>query len=202
MQQVHEPEALNEKKAGDIMSLKLITAPALDPVTVNEMREYLRIDGNEFDTTIGNLIKAARDAAQDYQNRAFYTQTLELSFDRFPQMPVKIPKPPLQNLVSVKYVNADGIEASMELADFAVDKRSEPGRVTFKAGKSWPSVQLQPIDSVIFQFTAGHNDINKVPNTVKLAYMVFITHRFENPGSEDIPQAFYTLLGSDRLVPV
>lgn len=184
------------------MSLKLITAPTLDPVTVAEMKEYLRIDGNEFDTTVANLIKAARDAAQDYQNRTFYTQTLELSFDRFPGMPVKIPRPPLQNLVSVKYINAEGIETAMDLNDFVVDKRSEPGRVTFKSGKSWPSVQLQPIDSVIFQFAAGNSDINKVPNTVKLAYMVFITHRFENPGSEDIPQAFYTLLGSDRLVPV
>ncbi len=184
------------------MSLKLITAPSLDPVTLEEMREYLRADGAEFDITIPRLIKAAREAAQNYQNRAFYTQTWELSFDVFPRMPLKIPLPPLQNLVSVKYTDKDGTEKAMNLNDFIVDKRSEPGRIAFKQGKSWPSVELQPIDSVVIQFTAGYTDINKIPNTVKLAYMVFIAHRHDNPGSEDIPQAFYSLLGPERVVPV
>jgi uncharacterized phiE125 gp8 family phage protein len=184
------------------MGLKLITAPTLDPVTVTEMKEYLRIDGAEFDITISNLIKAAREAAQDFQNRAFYTQTWELSFDSFPCMPVELPLPPLQNVVSVKHFDKDGLETAMNLSDFVIDKRSEPGRIAFKPGKSWPSVQLQPIDSVVIQFTAGHNDISKVPYSVKLAYMVFITHRFENPGSQDIPQAFYSLLRAERMKPI
>jgi uncharacterized phiE125 gp8 family phage protein len=185
------------------LSLKLITAPAQDPVTLPEFKEYQRgIDGNDFDITITTLTKAAREAAQDYQNRAFFTQTYELSFDSFPNMPIKIPRPPLQSLVAVKYTDVNGLETTMNINDFVIDKRSEPGRIAFKSGKQWPSVKLQEIDSVVFQFIAGHSDINKVPNVVKLAYMVFITHRLDNPGSDDIPQAFYSLLGTDRLVPV
>ncbi len=184
------------------MGLKLVTVPTQDPVTLQEIKEYLRVDGTEFDTTISNIIKAARDAARDYQNRAFFTQTWELSLDEYPAMPLKIPLPPLQNVVSVKYTDETGKETAMDLNDFVIDKRSEPGRITFKAGKSWPSVKLQPIDAVVIQFTAGNNDINKVSNSVKLAYMVFITHRFENPGSDDIPKAFYSLLSPERLMPV
>jgi uncharacterized phiE125 gp8 family phage protein len=191
-------------------SLKLITAPAQDPVTVAEMKAYLRVDGNDFDTTIGNLIKAAREAAQDYQNRAFFTQTWELSFDRFPYIHAgcryapgcEIPFPPLQSVQSVKYYDQNGTETTMDLANFIIDKRSEPGRIILKSGLRWPSVTLQEIDSFIVQFTAGYNDVNKIPNAVKLAYMLFVTHRFENPGSEDIPQAFYSLLSPERLVPV
>lgn len=184
------------------MGLKLVASPSADPVTVNEMREYGRADGAEFDITVASLIKAAREAAQDFQNRAFYTQTWELSFDSFPAMPIKIPLPPLQNIVSVKYTDKDGTETAMNLSDFVIDKRSEPGRIAFKKGKSWPTVELQPIDSVVIQFTAGNSDISKIPNTVKLAYMVFITHRLDNPGSEDIPEAFYSLLRSERVKPI
>lgn len=166
------------------------------------MKEYLRVDGNNFDVTISNLIKAAREASQNYQNRAFFTQTWELSFDSFPDTPIRIPLPPLQSIVSVKYTDENGLEVTMSLTDFVIDKRSEPGRIAFKFGGQWPVVTLQLIDSVVIQFTAGYTDINKVPNAVKLAYMVFISHRFENPGTEDIPQAFYSLLGAERLVPV
>lgn len=184
------------------MGLRLVTAPTQDPVTVTEMKEYLRVDGSELDTTIGNLIKAAREAAQNYQNKVFFTQTWELSFDRFPTMPVKIPLPPLQGLESVKYIDSDGTEHVMDLNDFIVDKRSEPGRVTLKTGKSWPCVQLQAIDSVIFRFTAGHDSVNKIPHTVKLAYMLYVTYFLDHPDAEEPPQAFYVLLGSDRVVPV
>ena len=187
-------------KAGDKVNLKLIAAPTLDPVTIQEMREYLRVDGAEFDITLSNLIKAARDAAQEFQNRAFYTQTWELSFDHFPVMPIKIPRPPLQSILSVKYYDKDGAEHSMDLNDFVIDKRSEPGRLAFKSGKSWPNVELQPIDSVVIRFTAGYDDISKIPSTVKLAYQVFITHRIDNPGSNDIPEAFYSLLRPERVM--
>ena len=184
------------------VGLKLVAEPTADPVTVSEIREYARIDGTEQDITIGNLIKAAREAAQSYQNRAYFTQTWELSFDSFPSMPVEIPRPPLQDLVSVKYIDIDGIEHTMDLNDFIVDKRSEPGRVMFKHGKCWPNVQLQPIDSVIFQFKAGYDNVNKIPYTVKLAYMVYITYFIDHPDADEPPKAFYTLLGADRMMPV
>jgi uncharacterized phiE125 gp8 family phage protein len=187
------------------LALKLITAPTQDPVTTTmpEFKEYNRgIDGNDFDNAVGMLIKAAREAAQNYQNRAFFTQTWELTFDRFPCMPIEIPLPPLQSITSVKYTNSEGIETAMNLTDFVIDKRSEPGRIAFKSGKHWPAVTLQSIDSVVIQFIAGYNDITKVPTAVKLAYMVFVTHRLANPEGEDIPQAFYSLLGPERLRPV
>jgi uncharacterized phiE125 gp8 family phage protein len=166
------------------------------------MREYVRADGSELDTTIANLLKAAREACQNYQNRAYYTQTWELSFDTFPCMPVRIPLPPLQSVVSVKCTDSDGKETAMDINDFIVDKRSEPGRITLKSGKSWPYVKLQEIDSVVIQFIAGFTDITKVSNNVKLAYMLYITWFIDHPDATEIPQAFYDLLAPERLVPV
>jgi uncharacterized phiE125 gp8 family phage protein len=184
--------------------LKLITPPTTDPVTVAEMKPYARgaADSPDLDSTVGTLIKAAREAAQNFQNRAYFTQTWEMSFDSFPAIPLKIPLPPLQSVTSVKYVDENGTEHIMDLADFIVDTDSEPGRIAFRRGKSWPSVSLQDINAVKIRFVAGYNDINKVPNVVKLAYMVYVTHRLENPEVNAPPDAFYNLLWPERLVPV
>jgi uncharacterized phiE125 gp8 family phage protein len=148
------------------------------------------------------LIKSARETAQNFQNRAYFTQTWEASFDFFPAMPLKIPRPPLQSVESIKYVDENGTEIAMNLADFIIDTDSEPGRIAFKRGKCWPSVVLQDINGLKIRFVAGHNDINKVPNAVKLAYMVYVTHRLENPEVNAPPDAFYNLLWPERLVPV
>lgn len=173
-------------------------------MTIQEQatKEYLRLDGSESDNNISKLLKTAREAAESFQNRAYITQTWELSFDTFPQMPLEMPKPPLQSLVSVKLYDADGIEVSINITDFIVDADSEPGRITFKSEKTWPSITLREINAVKFQFKAGYTDASKVPETVKQAILVHTDHRYENPDGDDTPQAFYTLLWTDRIVPV
>ncbi|MDF2889786.1 MAG: hypothetical protein K0R80_153 [Clostridia bacterium] len=162
----------------------------------------MRLDGSESDNNIAKLLRTAREAAESFQNRAYLTQTWELSFDTFPAMPLEMPKPPLQSLVSVKLYNADGAEVSMDITDFIVDTDSEPGRITFKSGKTWPSITLREINAVKFQFKAGYTDASKVPELVKTAILVYADHRYENPDGDDVPEAFYTLLWTNRIVPV
>lgn len=184
------------------MGLKLITAPVEEPLTINEVKEYLRIDGTDFDNLLTSLIKSAREAAESFQNRVYITQTWELTLDYFPTLPLKFPKIPLQSVTSIKYFDINGIETTWDVSNYIVDSDSEPGRIAFSYGKSWPSVSLRPINAVKIQYIAGYGDSTDVPENVKLAMMVFIAHRFENPEQQDIPEAFYNLLWPDRMVPV
>lgn len=184
------------------MSLIRITGPTTEPVTLEKMKESLRMDGTESDNTITDLIKAAREAAEEFQNKAYFTQTWELSFDSLPSMPLTIPMPPLQSLTSVKLYDENGTEVSMNIDDFILDKRSEPGRIAFKKDKAWPSIKLQSIDAVVFQFVAGYSDMSKVPEKVKQAIELYSTYFYDHPDAEEPPEAFYNLLWPDRLVPV
>lgn len=165
-------------------------------------KEYLRIDGTDSDNQVAILLKSAREAAESFQNKAYLTQTWELSFDTFPEIPIQVPRPPLQSLVSVKLYNSAGEEVAVDIADFIVDSDSEPGRITFKSGKTWPSITLREINAVKFQFKAGYTEASKVPESVKIAILIYASHRYENPDGEDVPQAFYNLLWSNRIVPV
>ena len=57
------------------MSLQLITPPSAEPISLTDMKLYLRIDGTTYDTLLTSLLAAARDYAQRRQRRAYLTQT-------------------------------------------------------------------------------------------------------------------------------
>jgi uncharacterized phiE125 gp8 family phage protein len=184
------------------MGLKLVMAPSEEPVSLAEVKAYLRIDGTDFDTLLTGLIKAAREYCENFQNRAFVTQTWELTMDEFPDLPLKLPKPPLQSVVSIKYTDQNGAETVFDPSNYLVDPVSEPGRIAFAYGKSWPSVTLQPVNGVKIQFVAGYGAASAVPENVKQAMMIFVANRFENPDREDVPDVVHSLLWPERIVPV
>jgi len=184
------------------MALKLITPPASEPVSLDEAKAYLRIDTNDEDALISGLIAAAREYCESFQNRAYITQTWELSFDDFPNMPLKLPRPPLVSVESVKVIDTTGAEITLDTSDYIVDTDSEPGRIAFASGKCWPSVELSPVNAVKIRYTAGYDDAQKVPQSVKQAMLIYIAHRYENPDTDDVPEVVRTLLWPDRVVPI
>ena len=46
------------------MALKLVTAPAMEPMSLDEAKTYLRVEHNDEDEFIAGLIVAARQAAE------------------------------------------------------------------------------------------------------------------------------------------
>jgi len=193
------------------MALKLITPPASEPITLAEAKPHLRVDITDDDTLITNLIIAARQYCEKFQNRAYITQTWELWLDVWPEKDyITIPLPPLQSVVHVKYYGTDDTEYTMDTADYFVDTKSEPGRVALAYGKSWPTTTLRPANGVAVQFTAGYGDAaSAVPETVKQAMYLLIGHWYENREatlagtvSREVEFAVHSLLWQERIVPV
>lgn len=189
-----------------MMVLRLITAPTAEPVTLAEMQTHIRDTTGDFDGIITGLIKAGREAAEDYQNRRYITQTWELTLDTLPKIPLKLGDPPLQSVEFVRLYDVDGNETDVPVTDFTIDCDSEPGRITFKQGKCWPSIQLRDINCFKVQFKVGllNTDVAKIPEKVKLAIKLFVSYYLDNPDAalDQPPAAFYNLLGSDRRIPV
>lgn len=169
-------------------------------MTQEEVKITARITGSDFDVDIPGLIKAAREEAEKFQGIYYMTQTWEQSFNCFPQMPIEVKRAPLQSLVSVKLIDENGAEITIDINEFIVSTRSN--KIAFKPSKTWPSIMLQSFDSVIFQFKVGFSDVSEVSESVKLAIKLYVCHRLENPDEESIPDAFYNLLWPDRKVPV
>src|SRR5574341_1423176 len=117
------------------MNLRVITPPATEPVSVETVKSHLRIDLEAEDALLDIYIAAARERGEGLARRAFLTQTLELTVDAWPADGLlKLPRPPLQSVTSVKYLDRNGVEAPW--TDYQVDARSEPGQIYFQ---SFPS---------------------------------------------------------------
>ena len=66
------------------MSFQLITAPATEPVTLDEARSHLRVDFLDDDALIVALITAARLHAEMLTGRSFITTRWKAVLDSFP----------------------------------------------------------------------------------------------------------------------
>jgi SPP1 family predicted phage head-tail adaptor len=75
-------------------SLTVETAPAVEPVTLTEAKQHLRVDIDDDDTYIEALIVAARQYAEEYLDRALISQQLAVRMDTFPYE-FELPRPPM-----------------------------------------------------------------------------------------------------------
>lgn len=163
------------------MALKLITAPAAEPVSASEAKAHMRVDTSADDTYIGTLITVARQNVEAHLRRALISQTWELVLDGFPAGMVRLPKPPLASVTSIKYTDVDGVEATFSSAKYLVDTDSEPGRVVLKTGQTWPAVTLQEASAVRVRYVAGYGAAGSaVPQAIRQAILLVIGSLYEN----------------------
>ncbi|MGB9826601.1 MAG: head-tail connector protein [Desulfofundulus sp.] len=187
--------------------LVLITPPVAEPISLAEAKAHLRVDIIDDDNLITALITAAREYCEGFQNRAYITQTWQLWLDAWPEdSEIRIPRPPLQAVNSIKYYSADNAEYVLPPSDYIVDKVGEPGRIVLAYGKSWPSITLRPANAVCVEFKAGYgDDAGKVPQKVKDAMIIHIKLHYDDYRPEErqkMEEARDRLLWQDRVVPV
>jgi uncharacterized phiE125 gp8 family phage protein len=191
------------------MALKIATPPTVEPVSATEAKLHLKMDATTDDTLIANLITAARETVEAIARRALITQTWDLVMDEWPAGDeLMIPLPPLQTIVSVKYVTQNGLLATpttFAVANYAVDTYSEPGRMKLVYGAAWPGDSLYTLNGVIVRFTAGFGVAVNVPLKYKQAILLLVGHWYANReqvvsgGSpQEIPFGVKALLWLDR----
>lgn len=182
-----------------MLKLKLITPPAVEPVTAEEAKGQLRIDDDDttFDTQLDVLIHAARQWCEEYQNRAYITQEWELALDRWPcGRYIRLPRPPLIEVESITVTNSDGIDTPY--SDYTVDDYSEPARII----GMWPHSKLAETNGIVIRYEAGYGESpDEVPKKIRQAIMLLALHWFEN-GMCEPPPAVLWLLAQDRVIPI
>jgi uncharacterized phiE125 gp8 family phage protein len=181
------------------MGLRVITLPAVEPLTLEQAQEYLKTDEN-----VTALIKAAREYCENYQNKKYMPQTLELILDRFPCKPeIEFSDcSPIQSVTSVKYYGTDNMEYTFDASNYIVDIDSFVARIVLAYGKTWPSIQLRPANGVVIRFEAGYDT---VPETVKQAMVLHMKTLYDNQSPEvkaRWEKARDALLGMRRRIPV
>lgn len=87
--------------------LKQETAPASEPLTLTEAKDYLKVSGADDDTLISNLIVAARQAAEKFLKISLISQSWKLSYDQYAPSVIILPMGRAQSITSVKAISRD-----------------------------------------------------------------------------------------------
>src|ERR1700749_3815572 len=146
------------------MTLRLITPPASNPVSLDEVRAFLRLTDTSQDGLItGLLATAVLDVQSDVQ-RYYVTQTAEWVIDRW-QACLRIPIAPVaaDGIVSIKYVDTNNVQQTLDPSLYVVRTSGPTVNIEPVIGTIWPILSIKPAsEPIIIRFEAG-TDAKDVP---------------------------------------
>ena len=188
------------------MKVSLVTsAPAAYPVSLNEAKAQLRIVSADttYDTEITRLITAATQWVEARYQISIITQTRKQLQDNFYErypiyrgdsqrwyslFPVVLLKPPIQSIVTFAYTDQSGANQTLT----AGTDYTAYGTMTPTIGaqdiencrlipiNKWPTFWFIP-DAIRITYKAGFGDDSTfVPETIKTAVLMVLSHFFEN----------------------
>jgi len=196
-------------------ALTLVIAPETEPLTAAELVPYLRIETPEEDSEeekyLNALIKTAREYCEEYQRRAYITQTWKLSLSAWPHGCIGLPKGSLQSVTSIVYKDSAGAEHTLTAGtDYIVSTTGIVGRVSPPYGGSWPTASLYPLDPISITYKCGYGDsAADIPERAKQAMRLLISHWYDQRApvligsvSNEIEFTVHALLAMDRIAVV
>lgn len=168
------------------MSLTRITAPALEPITLAEARAQCRCDGTDEDALLTIYIQTARQHAEGLLESALITQTWEQTLDAFPTDEIKLLKPPVLSITSVKYVDSSSVVQTITSTDYVLDAATLPGWLLPADGVAWPQTN-DVINAVRIRYTAGFGPAaSDVPAPIRAWMLLTVGYLFAQREREDV----------------
>lgn len=160
---------------------QVITASSLEPVSISDTADHLRVAQSTEHPYIAGLISAARAWVEQYTGRTLMPTTLEAQYDNWPgNRQILIPLPPVTSVTSLKYIDKDGTENTVDSGDYLVDTVPAPGVLRLDYDASWPTATLQPGMPIRIRYVAGYVDRYRVPAPIKQAIYLLVGDMYEN----------------------
>jgi uncharacterized phiE125 gp8 family phage protein len=157
-----------------------VDGPAVEPVTLPDMKAYLRLDDDGQDDLVSGLIKAARLMVESVSRRILIEQRWRVVMDRWPQgRKVMLPLSPLLAVDRVRVLDAAGIATEVAAGSIEMDAASDPPCLVVSDAPA-PGKARNGIEIAL---RAGYGPSpDAVPATLRLAIKILVAHWFENRG--------------------
>jgi hypothetical protein len=197
---------------------RITSEPAAEPVSLADLKDFLRIDSTSEDSQISLLITVARQYIEQATGLALITQTWTLTMDQWPndgsqwwdgvrQGPISminggkasevyLPRYPLQSVTSITVEGSPVVVADL----FTVDTQRFPGRIVLKQSATLPTY-TETANAISIAYIAGFgDDSDDVPSTLKLAVLQLASNLYTHRGDECSVQRAYIDSGAQSLV--
>jgi len=163
------------------MAYKVTTAPASEPITLTEAKNWLKVSSSSEDDIITMLIESERQFLESKLNQKLVTQTIIQKIDSFPvgQNPIYLEANPVQSITSITYKDAIGSTDTFNSSNYTLDSTSGRARVYLKQDKEWPTL-ISEDESVTVEYVAGYGAESAVPPKLKRLLYHGIGYAYEN----------------------
>lgn len=162
------------------MSSILLTAPAAEPLALDDVRAFLRVDAYDDDELIAALVTAARLAVEAQTRRALITQGWRLTLDGWPvDGRIRVVPGPLRELTAARVYDLANNSYAVDLQHFVPDAGARELVVM-----TWALMQPTRIAAGIeLDLTVGYGDTAEdVPEPLRQAMRILVAHWYENRG--------------------
>lgn len=180
--------------------LTVSVAPTQEPVTLQEVKEYLRLEDSLDERNLQPIIESARRYAEEYLNRSLMSQTLVLEIDTLSDIDeplwegvrtgpymnshknyIVLPKPPVTSVTSIiTYDDAD-TATTFAASRYYVDSSREPARIVLRTGETFPTA-LRVANAIKVTYVAGHASPYNIPEPVRMGILQHIAYLYEHRG--------------------
>ena len=163
------------------MALTLVTGPTKEPLTLQQAKDHLRLDTDDDDLLVLDLIKAARTWVEGQTKRAIITQTWNYDIDyewpfKFGTPRITLPLNPVASVTSISYLDSDGASQTLASNQYAVAARTHGSFIVPAYDVEWPTVRCMP-SAITVRFVAGEASC---PKPLERAIAILVTHMYEN----------------------
>ena len=162
------------------MPLQLVSAPAIEPITLSEAKTHLRVDGATDDTLVNSLIVTSRLHIEAALSIALITQNWRLVLDCWPVGDtLNVPLRPLSAVTEVRVIDGQGVPKIIDAISYSVDLVSNVPRIISRSGY-WPMPGVRT-SGIEIDVAAGYGDTTvDVPQPIRQALLLLIAHWYEN----------------------
>ena len=162
------------------MIWKTTIQPTCEPVSVEEVKEYARIDGSEEDNLLTSLIESSRIDIENFLGKALINRTVELTFDNWPSHVVLLPMPPLVSITSVETTDEDDTDTTYAATNYYIRTEAIPGELIIKKESTLPTNTERDIGGYKITYIAGYGtNPEQVPAPIRKALKEFVTEIYE-----------------------
>ena len=137
-------------------SWQVTTQPAVEPVTVDELKDFARIDTTAEDTLIESFIQAVRMSTEEYLGRALISQTVTTVMDFWPGQVIELPRPPLISITGVYTVDEDDAETEYDSDNYYLNLTAIPGQLIIKRDSTPPVNTARDFGRFIIRSVHGY----------------------------------------------
>tara|TARA_Y100000310_G_scaffold239557_1_gene243187 strand:- start:3339 stop:3956 length:618 start_codon:yes stop_codon:yes gene_type:complete len=164
-------------------SMKQISSTVAGVITTATAKAHLRVDHSDEDDLIDRLVLSAISAIEARSGVAMIPQVVELRTRRFPNPlgHLALPYSPVRSITSVKYLDEDLAEQTVDTDVYAIDDAARPARV-FLASQSeaWPTLCVSRPDAVRVRYEAGPSEAGNVHSDLISAALLLVGHLYEH----------------------